>query len=123
MQSLRRFSFGLLQASKSAATSKAASPVAAFHTKKPSNAESAPAAAAEVANGRIIAVIGAVVDVQVRTEERNSVGSILSSSLIIVGGLHEIERHLIFPFSLMEVFRQFSTLSMSRDATPDLSSR
>lgn len=64
MQSLRRFSFGLLQASKSAATSKAASPVAAFHTKKPSNAESAPAAAAEVANGRIIAVIGAVVDVQ-----------------------------------------------------------
>jgi len=64
MQSLRRFSFGLLQASKSAQTSKATAPVVAFHTKKPSNAEAAEAEEAAVANGKIIAVIGAVVDVQ-----------------------------------------------------------
>jgi len=64
MQSLRRFSFGLLQASKSAQTTKATAPVVAFHTKKPSNAEAAEAEEAAVANGKIIAVIGAVVDVQ-----------------------------------------------------------
>merc|ERR1719228_3016449 len=64
MQSLRRFSISLLQASKSASTSKAAAPVAAFHTKKPSNAEAAAAEEAAVVTGRIIAVIGAVVDVQ-----------------------------------------------------------
>jgi len=66
MQSLRRFSYGLLQASKSLSTPKAVAPVAAFHTKKPNNAEAAAAAAAEEAApaGKIIAVIGAVVDVQ-----------------------------------------------------------
>ena len=65
MQSLRRFSLGLLQASKSSAPTRAAAPVAAFHTEKPSNANAA-AAAEEVASGKIIAVIGAVVDVQVK---------------------------------------------------------
>ena len=64
MQSLRRFSYGLLQASKSLSTPKAVAPVAAFHTKKPNNAEAAAAAEEAAPAGKIIAVIGAVVDVQ-----------------------------------------------------------
>ena len=64
MQSLRRFSYGLLQASKSLSTPKAVAPVAAFHTKRPNNAEAAAAVEEATPSGRIIAVIGAVVDVQ-----------------------------------------------------------
>jgi len=65
MQSLRRIVGGAIQRGAAAvAAPKTAAPVAAFHTKDVQlQAEAAPAAAA-VSDGRIIAVIGAVVDVQ-----------------------------------------------------------
>jgi len=68
MQSLRRLSLGLARGTKciSQSGSNSAWPaLAAFHTKTPNSAEAAVAATqAEVATGKIIAVIGAVVDVQ-----------------------------------------------------------
>ena len=68
MQSLRRLSLGLARGTKyiSQSGSDSAWPaLAAFHTKTPNSAEAAVAATqAEVATGKIIAVIGAVVDVQ-----------------------------------------------------------
>jgi len=65
MQALRRSAFGVVNASKNLlGASRSAAPVSAFHTKDTHFAEAAPAAAEEIASGKIIAVIGAVVDVQ-----------------------------------------------------------
>jgi len=75
MQALRRCVVGAIQSSKAAVSSapKSAAPAAAFHTKDvdcQAEAEAAAEAVAEaeaaprVATGRIVAVIGAVVDVQ-----------------------------------------------------------
>jgi len=65
MQSLRRASLGLLRSVQAAPVApKQLAPIAAFHTKEPNLAEAKAKAATETGAGRIIAVIGAVVDVQ-----------------------------------------------------------